>query len=151
MHLEFAHSLGHYKCLYKKLLSFNFKTASYRSFILSSNFFLMFSKLWQCRKKWSVVSGSILQEYSEFTQSAKLCQNLCSLRWLRPRHKRVRSLIPTGFWILYLEFAWDRAIFSNDALNKENDVAPLILSSSLFHSSMTFGKNEFLNVLVQQQ
>ena len=32
----------------------------------------------------------------------------------------------------------------NEALNKENHVAPFIFSSSLFYSFMTFGKNESL-------
>ena len=133
-----------------KLSSFNCKRVSSRSFILSNNFLLMFKKFWQCRKKWSVVSGLILEEHDGFTQSAKFFLNSCSLRWLSPRRKRVRSLIPTGLWVLYEEFAWGRPIFSNEALNKENDVAPLIFWSSLFHSFMTFGgKNEFLNVVYQ--
>ena len=97
------------------------------------------------QKKWSVVSGLIQQEHNRFTQSATFCLKLCSLKWLRPRCKRVRSHIPTGLWILYVELGWGRPIFSNEALNKENGVAPLILSSSIFHSFMTFGKNELLN------
>ena len=44
----------------------------------------------------------------------------------------------------------DDSFFINEALNKENYVAPLIFSSSLFHSFMTFGKNEFFNVSVLQ-
>ena len=40
--------------------------------------------------------------------------------------------------------------FRNETLNKENDVAPFILLSSLLYLFMTFGKNEFLNVSVLQ-
>ena len=32
------------------------------------------------------------------------------------------------------------------ALNKENDLAPFILSSSLFNSLITSGKSEFLSL-----
>ena len=131
-----------------KLSSFNCNRVSSRSLTLSNNFLLMFKKLWQCRKKWSVVvSGLILQEHSGFTQSAKLCLNLCSLRWLRPRCKGLRSLIPTGLWILYVEIAWGWPIFSNEALKKENDVAPLNFLSSLFHSFMTFEKKWILECI----
>ena len=144
MHLEFSHSLVCWMLLksrtVSKLLSFNFKRVSSRSFMLLNNFLLMSKKLQQCRKKWSLVSGFIPQEHNGFTQSAKLCLNLCSLRWLRPRRKCVRSPIPIGLWILCMEFAWGQPIFSNEALNKENDIAPLIFSSSLFHSFMAFGK-----------
>ena len=70
--------------------------------------------------------------------------------WLRPTLKCVRSFIPTGLWILYVEFAWWRPTFGNEALNKENDIAHLIFWSSLFYSFITFEKNEFLNVSVLQ-
>ena len=147
MHLEFAHSLlvrytfYHQKVVtVGKLSSFNCKKVSSKSF----------TKLWQCRKKWSVVSGLILREHNWFTQLVKLCFNLCSLRWLRLRRKHARSLISIGLWILYVELAWGRTIFSNEALNKENDAAPFIFSSSLIHSFMIFGKNDLLNVSVLQ-
>ena len=40
-----------------------------------------------------------------------------------------------------------RPIYSNAVLNKENDVAPLIFSYSLFHSFMTFGKKQILECI----
>ena len=33
-----------------------------------------------------------------FSESWKLCLNLCSRRWLRPRRSLVRNLIPCGLW-----------------------------------------------------
>ena len=51
-------------------------------------------KFWQRRKKWVVDSDSKLQEHSGFIVSWKLWLNLCSLRWLKPKHNLVRSLIP---------------------------------------------------------
>ena len=131
MHLEFAHSLAH--C----------KGVSPTCFILPNNFLLIFKKLWQCQKKGSVVSALILQGHNGFTKSAKLCLILFSLKWSMPRRKRVRSLFPIGLRILYVELAWGRPIFSNEVLKEENDVAPFIFLSNLFHLFMAFGKHEF--------
>ena len=127
------------------------KSISSRIFMLSNNFLLFLKKLWQRRKKWSLVLGSILHEHDRFTQSAKSCLNLFSFRWQRPRPKRLRSLIPIGLWILYVDFIWGRPIFINEAFNKENDVVTFTYSLSSLHLFITFPKNEFLNVSVLQQ
>ena len=127
------------------------KSISSRIFMLSNNFLLFLKKLWQRRKKWSLVLGSILHEHDRFRQSAKSCLNLFSLRWQRPRPKRLRSLIPIGLWILYVDFLWGRPIFINEAFNKENDVVTFTYSLSSLHLFITFQKNEFLNVSVLQQ
>ena len=46
--------------------------------------FLMFTKLWQCRKKCAEDSTSKLNEHWGFMQSSKLWLNLCSFWWLSP-------------------------------------------------------------------
>ena len=51
-------------------------------------------EFWQRRKKWVVDSDFKLQEHSGLTVSWKLWLNLCSSRWLKPKHNLVRSLVP---------------------------------------------------------
>ena len=58
----------------------------------------------------------------------------------------MRHLIPTGLWILYVQLAWVSPIFNDQAINKENDVAPLISHQAYSSCIMTFGKNEFLRL-----
>ena len=47
-----------------------------------------------CRKKWFVDSTSRPQEQRGVKESWKLCLNLCSHKWLRPRWSLVANLIP---------------------------------------------------------
>ena len=52
----------------------------------------------QWSKKCVVDSTSTLHLHNGFSKSWKLCLNLCSRRWLRPRRSLVRNLIPCGLW-----------------------------------------------------
>ena len=54
----------------------------------------VFVKWWQCREKWERDEISLLHKHKEFTQSWKLCLNLCSLRWLSPILNLVRNFKP---------------------------------------------------------
>ena len=63
-------------------------------FSLFKRVFLMFTKLWQCRKKCTVDSTSKLHEHRGFMQSSKLWLNLSSFRWVSPSLKRVSSFNP---------------------------------------------------------
>ena len=62
----------------------------------SQSFYLSFAKNWQCKKMWLVVSVSAPQSHMGLTQSLKLWQNLCSLRWLNCSWSLVSNLSPTG-------------------------------------------------------
>ena len=53
-------------------------------------------QFWQLRKKLSIDSVSKEQEHNRFNESAKLCLNLCSERWLKPKLNLVNSFIPSG-------------------------------------------------------
>ena len=52
----------------------------------------------QWSKKCVVDSTLALHLHNGFSESWKLCLNLCSRRWLRPRRSLVRNLIPYGLW-----------------------------------------------------
>lgn len=55
-------------------------------------------KVEQWRKKCGViVSVSLPWSHKRFNVSLKLCLNLCSGRWMSPRHNLVGSLIPYRF------------------------------------------------------
>ena len=47
-------------------------------------------------KKLSADSLSQEQEHNGFSESAKLCLNLSSERWLEPNHNLVNNFIPSG-------------------------------------------------------
>ena len=49
-------------------------------------------------KKCAVDSPSAPHLHNGFSESWKLCLNLCSQRWQRPRRSLVRNLIPCGLW-----------------------------------------------------
>ena len=52
----------------------------------------------QWSKKCVVDSTSARHLHNRFSEFWKLCLNLCSRRWLRPRRSFVRNLIPCGLW-----------------------------------------------------
>ena len=94
-------------------------------------------------KNWVVDSIRWQQLHKGFKNSWKLCLNLCSLKWLKPRRSRVISLIPLGLWQLYTELAvglikW-RIFFLN--VRKLSELQRL--GSNLFHSEIVDGKKEF--------
>ena len=104
------------------------------------------SKKWQCRKKRIVDSTSRLQENNGFKQFWKLCLNLCSLRWLSPSLNLVRNLIPNGLKTLKIEFWTGLPILSKEFRKHMQDLAFFKLGSSLFHSTIVYGKKDYLNI-----
>ena len=76
-------------------LSSSFSLISLR-FLRRVNFSLLKKGQWS--KKCEVDSTSIPHEQRGFKQSWKLCLNLCSRKWLRPRRNLVTYLIPCGLW-----------------------------------------------------
>ena len=52
----------------------------------------------QWSRKCEVDSTSPRHLHNGFSESWKLCLNLCSRRWLRPRRSLVRNLIPCRLW-----------------------------------------------------
>ena len=103
---------------------------------------------WQHSKKWDVVSGSDLHSHRELRKSRKLCLNLCSFKWLKPNRSLVNSCNPMGLWIPNVSTCFGRMKLDKAFLKAVYDVMLLILMSSLFHSVMTFGKEEFLKYFV---
>ena len=76
-------------------------------------------------------------------QSGKLCLNLWSAKWLRPRSILVSNFNPIVLWISKTWLDSGSISFSIEFLNKKE--AELgILTSKLFHSAMTAGKKLFL-------
>ena len=63
-------------------------------------------KNWHCRKKWNVVSASMLQEHSGFKVSSKLSRNLCS----NPNLNLIGNL-PTWSWMLKIFVYRDQVCF----------------------------------------
>ena len=104
-------------------------------------------KWWQCISIYNVLSISKLQEDEGFWQSWKLWWNLCSLRWLKPKRKRVRSFNPIGSNTLYTlrgtEWMNDSSLLLKIAINSEF----LIVTSNLDQSLKVEGKNNFWNSL----
>ena len=76
--------------------------------------------------------------------SWKLCQNLCSRRWLRPNLSLVITLIPLGLWQLKIEFEDGLVNFTILFLKAEKVLEFLIFKSKLFHSMTVDGKKEFI-------
>ena len=74
-------------------------------------------KNWHHRKKCNVFSASMLQEHNGFRVSSKLCQNLCSRKWLSPNLNLVSNFIPTWSWMLKILFSLGLIKFSR-ALRK---------------------------------
>ena len=107
-------------------------------------------KCWQCKKKWTLNSTSKLQEHNGFKQSWKLYLNRCSLGWPNQSLSLVSNLIPNGSWILKIEFWIGLPNFNNKFLKIKTDLAFLTVTSSLFHSTIVYGKKKYLNRSVLQ-
>ena len=79
----------------------------------------------------------------------KIMLNLCALRWLRPRRRRVRNFNPLRSEISYILF-WNGRIKDNRLhLNKEIDCEFLMLISKLNQSFRVEGKKELLKKFVR--
>ena len=101
-------------------------------------------KLAQWRKKNIIVSVSFSQPHNRFRVSWNQCLNFSSQGWLKHRRNLVRSLVPYGLWILKILFAQGRIKFGRFLLKFGRFSEFLIFQSSLFHSDIVEGKNEFL-------
>ena len=82
-----------------------------------------------------------------FRLSWKLCLNLCSREWLRPRRSFVRYLIPLQLWQLKTLFGDGLINFNKFFLKTLRLAALRRLGSNLFHSITVDGKKEFLKKL----
>ena len=108
-------------------------------------------KLWQRRKKWVVDSDSKLQEQSGFTVFRKLQLNLYSLRWLKPKHNLISSLIPRLSETLSKLFGLvGLTMFSNEFLKTSYDTDWRIFGLKLFYSLIVYEKKEFTKYSVLQ-
>ena len=83
-------------------------------------------------------------------QFSKLCWNLCSIRWLKPRPRQVSSINPFGLKILNTLFCTGEISNSNLLLKTEIDSEFLILLSKSTQSFKVAGKKECLKQSVQQ-
>ena len=102
-------------------------------------------KLVQWRKKHILDSISLSHSHRRFKVSWKKWLNLCSWRWLRPRHNLVKSLIARALWIWKKLLAQGHMKFRSLFLKVLRLAEFLMLRSSLFHYNIAEGKNEFLN------
>ena len=80
-------------------------------------------------------------------QSWKLCRNLSSLRWLKPKCKRVKNVNPIGSNTLYKLLPRRRMNDNSLLLNIEFDSEFLIVSSNLYQSFIVEGKKEILEAV----
>ena len=97
--------------------------------------------------KWIVDSTSKLQEQRGFTESWKLCLNLCSLKWLNPRRSLVTNFSSFGLLQLKTLFAFGLMKLKIFFLKSVKLLTFQTLESSLFHSITEDEKHEFLKKL----
>ena len=100
----------------------------------------------QQRKKCVFDSTSRPQEQNGFRVSWKLCQNLCSRKWLRARRSLVSYLISLQLWQLNTLFGDDLINFNKLFLKTLRIAALGRLGSNLFHS-ITVDEKKFLKKL----
>ena len=100
----------------------------------------MFKKWWKWRKKWERDSISRLHKHKGFTQSWKLCLNLCLLTSLSLNLNLVSNLKPTGLWMLKVGLAVSWPIFNKDFSKDKTNCDLYICLSSLLHSKWFMGK-----------
>ena len=113
-------------------LRFKKLDSNFLRFSKSSN--LLLEKIWQRKRKCSVVSTSCPHAHMGLTASLKQCLNLCSFRWLKPSLRRVRSLIPRGSYIEKIGFSFFSLTIV--LLNMLRDLAFLTLLSRLFQGDL---------------
>ena len=88
------------------------------------------------------------QSHIALTVSLKLCQNLCSFKWLNPKCSLVSNFISIGSCIEKTEQLFTLMKLRISDLNLPKDSAFLIILSNLFHSLIQYGKNECLKLSV---
>ena len=93
-------------------------------------------------------SGSRPHVHMGSTVSLKLCRNLCSFKRLKFNLRRLNSLIPLVSSISKTEFPLGLIKLRIVILSLLIDLIFLVLSLSLLHPLMHYGKNEFSNTLV---
>ena len=93
------------------------------------------------------VSTSRPHKQNGFRVSWKLCLNLCSRKWLRPRRSLVRYLIPLQLWQLETLFGDGLINFNKFFLKTLRSAALRRLVSNLLHSVTVDGKKELLKDL----
>ena len=94
----------------------------------------------------SNIRGSVKkipQLQNRFTESWKLCLNLCSHNWLRPSRSLVINLITLGLRLLKIQLAYGLIIFRILFLKKLKLFEFLVLWSPLFHSMIVNGNKDF--------
>ena len=87
-------------------------------------------------QKWVVDLIPWPQFHKGFKDSWKLCLNLCSLKWLRPRRSFLISSTPLGLWQLYTELAAGLINWRIFFLNARKLSELQRLGSNLFHSNL---------------
>ena len=105
------------------ILSENNSKLSETDFTLFIRLKRYWEKRWQCSRECTVSWISKLQEQRRFKQSWKLCRNLCSLRCLQPKRKRVSNFNPIGsnisYTLLWIGQMKDNSLLWNIARDSE--------------------------------
>ena len=128
-------------------LSNNKSTEKYEKYSRTSNDSWE-KQLQYSRRKWVEVSISWPQLQTGFTQSWQFCLNLWSAKWLNPSLILVRNFNPSLLSTLNTWLGSGLVNFSITLLKKLQEAELRILTSRLFHSSITAGKKEFLKKFV---
>ena len=108
---------------------------------------LLYEYVGQWCRKWLDVSISFPHKQRGLRQSWKLCLNLCSWKWLKPRHNLFISLIPIGLWQLQMLFGLGNMNFKTLLLKKATLSELRMSVSRLFYPFIVDGKKEFLKKL----
>ena len=108
---------------------------------------LSFEYVGQWSKKWLDVSMSFPHKQRGLRQPWKLCRNLCSRMWLKPKCNLVIILVAFGSWQISMLFGLDRMNFKILLLKTPTLSELWISGSRLFHSFIVEGKKEFLKKL----
>ena len=99
------------------------------------------AKVGQCRRKCSDVSKLFLPHRQNGSiVSLKLCRNLCSRKWLRPKRMRVNNFNPFGWWTLYISAGLGRIKLSSARLKISSEEEFFMLRPSLFQFKKQEGK-----------
>ena len=99
------------------------------------------AKVGKCRMKCSDISKLFVPHMQNGSiVSLKLCQNLCSRKWLRPKCRRVNNFNPFGWWPLYISAGLGRIKLSSARIKISSEEAFLMLRQSLFKFKEQEGK-----------
>ena len=117
---------------------------SFLSWVFSPILWRLSKSVLLSSRQWIAVLMSSPQLQIGLRVSWKLCQNLCSRRWLRPNLSLVINLIPLGLWQLKLEFEDGLINFKKLFLKAEKVLEFLFFKSKSFHSVTVDGKKKNL-------